>query len=558
MSAALTIVRLRWALTWAALRRSVWQTVGYVIALALAVGTVVMVVRSAIDVGSMPASLTIPDGPTLPLLGAGGLLHVGVVLAGTFAMVLIAFVQLMMLGEGSTMNPRKFALYGIPDHRLQFGLLLAGLSGLPAVCGLLSLLAWAAAYRGMGAAAVVAGVVAAPVAIVTMMSIAKALIAAATTLVTTRRGKNAFYLVVVLLFVALFQVPSIVLNAGVADEMDITAAIDGMMNGVTVLAWTPLGAAWQLPFDAAAGAWGALAGRLVMLAATWVVCHLIGVWCLRRDRLTAGADGGAAKVRGVGEFAWMPDSPSGAVSARLLTFLRRDPRQAMLFVMPLLFVAIFAFEAYSAGEPMVMWVGLPFGGWIMSITESNGLSYDGRGFTMQVICGVDGVTDRTGRVRVYTGIIVAYMLILFVALAVVTGDWAHPDRLTVGALCAALGVDAGLCGLGLAEITSCTLMYPVPSMDKPFSSPQGRALAQGFFPFVYMIGGILLMAPTGLTALAMALAGTLGGWYGALIPVALANGAGVAALGTWLGGKLLDARMLAVVKNLESFASLQK
>ncbi|RSX58771.1 ABC transporter permease [Bifidobacterium samirii] len=558
MSAALILVRLRWALTWAALRKSVWQTVGYVIALALAAGTVIMFARAAIDVGSLPAELTIPDGPTLPLLGAGGLLHVGVVLAGTLATVFIAFVQLMLLGEGSTMNPRKFALYGIPDHRLQFGLLLAGLSGLPAICGVLSLLAWAGAYRRMGAAAVVAGVVAAPVAVLTMMSIAKALIAAATTLVNTRRGRNVFYMVTVLLFVALFQVPSIALSAGIDDGMDLADAIAGMARGVSILAWTPLGAAYQLPFDAAAGAWGALAGRLVLLAATWVACYLIGVWCLRRDRLTAGAGGGAVKTKGVGAFAWMPDSPSGAVSARLLTFLRRDPRQAMLFAMPLFFAAIFAFQAHAVGEPMAMWVALPFCGWVMSITESNGVAYDGRGFAMQVICGVDGVTDRIGRVRVYTGIIVAYMLILFVVIAVVTGDWARPDRLLIGALCAAIGIDAGLCGLGMAEITSCTLMYPVPSMDKPFSSPQGRALAQGFFPLIYMIGGILLLAPTGITALAMLFTGAIFDWYGALIPVSLLNGAAVAALGTWLGGKLLDARMLAVMRNLESFASLQQ
>ena len=35
-----------------------------------------------------------------------------------------------------------------------------------------------------------------------------------------------------------------------------------------------------------------------------------------------------------------------------------------------------------------------------SLTESNGLAYDGRGLTMQVISGVSGVADRLGRVRI--------------------------------------------------------------------------------------------------------------------------------------------------------------
>ena len=33
------------------------------------------------------------------------------------------------------------------------------------------------------------------------------------------------------------------------------------------------------------------------------------------------------------------------------------------------------------------------------MVESNGLAYDGRGFTMEVIAGVRGRTDRIGRVR---------------------------------------------------------------------------------------------------------------------------------------------------------------
>ena len=48
--------------------------------------------------------------------------------------IFIGFIQLMMLGEGSTMNPRKFAIYGIADRNLQFGLLLSGLSGIPSLC----------------------------------------------------------------------------------------------------------------------------------------------------------------------------------------------------------------------------------------------------------------------------------------------------------------------------------------------------------------------------------------------------------------------------------------
>ena len=67
-------------------------------------------------------------------------------------------------------------------------------------------------------------------------------------------------------------------------------------------------------------------------------------------------------------------------------------------------------------------------------------------------------------------------------------------------------------------------------------------MAQGFFPFVYVLGSLLLMLPTGIVALVMLLTGAEGGIWLAIIPVALANGIGILALGTWLGGKLMDAR----------------
>ena len=112
----------------------------------------------------------------------------------------------------------------------------------------------------------------------------------------------------------------------------------------------------------------------------------------------------------------------------------------------------------------------------MSVVESNGLAYDGRGFTMEVIAGVRGRTDRIGRVRVYVGIMVVYMVLLYLAgivlVGALTGRWAQPDDLVTGLIFLAVGMGVALSGLGVAEVTSCVLMYPVASMDKPFSRPR--------------------------------------------------------------------------------------
>ncbi|BAJ71789.1 hypothetical protein [Bifidobacterium longum] len=553
---AITLVRLRWTLTLATLRKSAWQTVAYVFSAVLAAGTIIGTGVLAWFIGILPPFTVNADGFPLNILGPGGIVNIVVVLVGATMTIFIGFIQLMMLGEGSTMNPRKFAIYGIADRNLQFGLLLSGLSGIPSLTGVASLMLWTLAYRHMGPAVIISSLLAAVLAVITMMSISKLVIALSTTLVTSKRGKGAFYIFIVLTFVIICQLPNILVNSGIAFSLN----TETWGAATAIAAWTPFGAAFQLPFDALTGAWAVLIARIAILAVTWIVCFAVCTWCLRHERLTIGANSPSETAKGIGAFAWMPDSASGAVSARLITYLKRDPRQAMTFAMPVLFLIIFAFQAH--GISAVVWQSLIWCGWFMSVVESNGLAYDGRGFTMEVIAGVRGRTDRIGRVRVYVGIMVVYMVLLYLAgivlVGALTGRWAQPDDLATGLIFLAVGMGVALSGLGVAEVTSCVLMYPVASMDKPFSAPQGRAMAQGFFPFVYMLGSLLLMLPTGIVALVMLLTGAEGGMWLAIIPVALANGIGILALGTWLGGKLMDARMLSIVATLDSFASLQK
>lgn len=483
-----------------------------------------------------------------------GVLHVAVMYGSTFAGFIILFIQLMLVGDGSTMAPHRFALYGIPDRKLQLGMLLGGLSGLPAICGTLALMLWSLAYRWMSVGMVVMQLIAAPLAIITMMSLAKLVISASTTLVRSKRGKNAFYLIAMIVFIVLCQLPNIIDNPADSGSLyDFPSLTD--LSVADALSWTPFGAAFQLPYDLLTGNPLLFVARLAILAVTWVVCFVGCVWCLRHDRVTAGAPERAAKVRGIGAFGWMPDSTSGAMSARLLTYLRRDPRQILLFVMPVLFVALFALQ--SRGITIVIWQGLIWGGWMMQMTEGNGLAYDGRGFTLEVLAGVRGWDDRRSRMRVFASINVIYMVVLGLACFVLTGDWRTADGLLLGVtfICLALGVSFS--SIGVAEITNCSLMYPVPSMDKPFSTPQGRAVAQGLFPFVQLFGCLIPMLPTILVAIVLVVA-DMGGWLWVMAPVGLANGVAAMVIGSWLGGKLLDARAIRVVQTLDSFASLQR
>jgi len=248
---AITLVRLRWTLTLATLRKSAWQTVAYVFSAVLAAGTIIGTGVLAWFIGILPPFTVNADGFPLNILGPGGIVNIVVVLVGATMTIFIGFIQLMMLGEGSTMNPRKFAIYGIADRNLQFGLLLSGLSGIPSLTGVASLMLWTLAYRHMGPAVIISSLLAAVLAVITMMSISKLVIALSTTLVTSKRGKGAFYIFIVLTFVIICQLPNILVNSGIAFSLN----TETWGAATAIAAWTPFGAAFQLPFDALTGAW---------------------------------------------------------------------------------------------------------------------------------------------------------------------------------------------------------------------------------------------------------------------------------------------------------------
>ena len=104
MSTAITLVRLRWALTLAALRKSVWQTVAYVLSAIFAAGTIIGTGILAWFVGMLPPSTMDSDGYPFNILGPGGIVNMVAVLVGATITVFIGLIQLMMLGEGSTMS----------------------------------------------------------------------------------------------------------------------------------------------------------------------------------------------------------------------------------------------------------------------------------------------------------------------------------------------------------------------------------------------------------------------------------------------------------------------
>ena len=68
---------------------------------------------------------------------------------------------------------------------------------------------------------------------------------------------------------------------------------------------------------------------------------------------------------------------------------------------------------------------------------------------------------------------------------------------------------------------------------------------------------VLVMAPT-IGGTLWLLFGAGVAYYPWIMAIALVNGIAICALGVWLGAKLLDARMLKVLRTLERNAALQQ
>ncbi|MDF7641389.1 ABC transporter permease [Bifidobacterium sp. ESL0784] len=558
MAEMATIVRLKWALMWATMRKSVWQTVNFVLTGLIGLAVVIGIGVFAWKFGPaphMPKGVDLTDGMRFTM-----------VLLGSFLTLFVIIIQMMLVGGGTSISAKRFVLFGIEDKTLQAGLIAASMAGVPAIVGIVSLVEWSMAYRKLGAGVVVAEVVAAPLAILTICMLGRMVTSLLDTLVRTKHGQTVLYIVMFLIFLAIIEIPamfggaiggSVAVDGSaaiVASGAQISNVMHSMSGVVTVLSFTPLAAAFALPFDVVGGAWGALLIRLLVLVATWALCFAIGLWCLKRERLLTGSEENrAVKVKGIGAFGWMPDSPSGAISARLVTYLRHDPRQFFTLLMPLLFMVIELLGA--GGEADFAFSSLILGALFMNLVESNGLAYDGRGFTMQVFAGLRGRDDRLGRVHVYAVFSLAYLAVMALVLMAFTSGWGNESHWMHLFAFFGAAVAFDLVGLGIAESMSCVAIYPVPSIDKPFATPQGRGLAQAVMPLAYFALMLVLVLPLGLVTTLVA----FNHWPSWFIGLGgIVNGVVVLILGTWIGGKLLDKRQLRILAALDSMAELQQ
>jgi len=310
------------------------------------------------------------------------------------------------------------------------------------------------------------------------------------------------------------------------------AVPDQLRRAATVLADTPVGAAWAIPALAASGSgsvWTAVlvaSATVVVLAAGWTALvhrSMHGV-----ERPAAGRSSG-----GLGWFAVTPATPGGAIAARSLLYWLSDrrylvnvviiPVAAILAMVPLLVVGV-PFEAVILVPVPIMALFL---GWL----PHNDLAYDSTAIWLHIASGVRGLADRVGRL---VPVLVIGIPLLAVALPIAIalhGRWSLLPALS--------GVCAGLylSGLGLSSVASALAPYPVTRPgDSPFQQPERAGAASAVTQGTVLLGALVVSAPalwwgwlafTGdASAIPLALWGGLGVGAGVLV-IGLAAGSAI-------------------------------
>jgi len=492
----------------------VWQLIGFVFGMlwaawmlvALVIGLVALSVFQDLDVARAVAVI------------GGALLLLGWVLG-----------PLLVAGVDTTIDAPRLAPFPLSTRQVMQVLTATGLTGIPGIATSLAVLATIVLWVRWPLAAVIA-VPCVVIAVLTCVVASRLMAALSTGVGQGRRGRELIGTLVLVLLI--LSGPII---AGTASLLDRGSADLGARFAQisAVLGWTPLGAAWAVSGDVAAGEWLPALAKLAIALGTVAVLW----WLWRRaleTSLTSPPRRAVASVRpgSLGWFGRMPTGGVGATWARSLTSWLHDPRYArQLLIVPLLPI-VFAFTGGIDGgiflaSPILVAL-------ILAIVGYTDISYDGTAFTAVLAAGVRGRADRLGRTLGAAVVGVPLAVAITVAVVAFAGRWDQLPALLGGVL----GVL--LAGYGVSAVSSALIVMPVAAPgDSPFKSVPGQGFLTSMSIFAVWGVCLLVSAPAFVLALIGVFSGQqLFGWIS--LGVGLVVGIAVVIIGVVAGGRMLD------------------
>ena len=495
-------------------KRSPWQLVGIIVAVLYGLGAAGFGIA-----GLIALRLVEPDLARTLVVTLGAAVTLG------FFVVPLAF------GVDDTLDPRRFALYGIPTSKLATSLAITALVGVPALVIIAIAFAQTVTWS-RGGAPTLLSLLGAVVIVATCVLGSRVTTSLASYFLATRRAREISGLVFLVALVA------------VSPGMALLANVDWRQSGLAVMertadvvAWTPFGAAWAAPADAATGDLGG--GILKLLLSIFYVGLLWMGWraLVSTMLVSRHRESRPRMYTGLGWFSRLPSSQTWAVAARSLTYWIRDARYrtqlVIVPIVPLLMVATFLIGGVYWQNLALL--PLPVMALFLSWSVHNDVAHDNTAIWLHVSSSVSGRADRIGRLIPVLIIGIPLIAVGAPLSAVLYGD---PEVLP-----SLIGVSAGilLSGLGLSSLFSAWFPYPaVRPGDSPFSQPQASGGSASVIQSVAFLATIVLTSP----ALVFAYLGlqTGGRWPLMSLSAGLGVGLVVLAVGIWVGGRIFDRR----------------
>ena len=318
-----------------------------------------------------------------------------------FTVLFVSWISLPILGFGSdeTLDPSRLALLPLTRRQLMTGLLSASVIGLAPVATLLALSGSLIGFTTSVASGVV---VALAVAIELALCLcgSRTVVTALSRLLRSRRGRDVS-LVLVALFALLPQLLRLV-----APDIRQGSTLDfGRLAGS--VRWLPPGMAGQAMADARDGRLLHAAGELAVAAA--VVGVLLAIWSFSLERVLTTADSSSSGRTATAQTPTADEAPgrplfpallapvlplnrTGAVAARELRYLIREPRRRVQTLYGFLMPSFILLPALAQGElhrPAAVLAALSVAFFFGGLTALNQLGGDGSAYWVNVAAGND-------------------------------------------------------------------------------------------------------------------------------------------------------------------------
>ena len=404
-----------------------------------------------------------------------------------------ALLPLLAFGTDETLDPARLQLLPLAKRPLMTGLLLASLIGYGPLA-ILATMAGVVVGYGSGAGTIVT-LLAVALLVLLAAGCARTLATALAASLTSRRGRDVLIVVGAVVVIGLQFIRFV--NFGNLDP----DFWDRLSN---IARWLPPGMLGQAIFDSRNGHLARSVAEL--LPALIAVPLLLAVWGRALERSLTVVSGGSTSHRVAAAddrtsallprgLPFLRPTPWGAVAAKELRYVARDPRRKVAFGQ-LIAIGIggpiwFAIKAGSLSPASVLIAS--FAGYLTLVGAMNQFGFDGGALWLDIVAGNRIRDELVGKNLAVLVQVLPIVLAGSIVLAVASGGWIY--------IPAAVIVSAAGLGAGLAVANVVSVRYPqrVPDTRSPFG---GAAGGQGCITALMLLVAVavqgLLLAPVAI------------------------------------------------------------